>query len=242
MIRTLATTLALGAALGLTGWSLPAHADCRGTYDMTLTQLGIQLSAGANYCGQGTGGSTASALTLVDGALPPDLFASDKAYWAAQIASWTLLDQATRDAYTDSVEGAYDGLAESVDDYLVCFPDRLVVTPTSGVNWFGWQSVAVTLIDDDCGGQQTYWTWTTIYGCSLPLAGVLGGDGAFAEGGLAAALGVAWAQLETAARWAQFGFNVLLTGVFQDPNAPQCGLAVGLTAGLTGRIALTKTR
>lgn len=240
MNRSLLTAAALAALLTTAALTAPAHADCRGTYEMDLTQLGLNLSAGANYCGQGTGGSTASALSFVGGQLPADMFAGDKAYWASQIAGWTLLDAGTRAAYTANVSQAYDDLAVSVDDYLTCFPDRLVVKATSGVNWFGWQSVAVTMIDDDCGSQQTFWTWTSIYGCSLPLASVLGGDGAFQEGALAAALGYGWAQIETLARWAQFGFQVVLTGLIQDPNAPQCGLLMGLTAGLSGHIRLTK--
>ncbi|MCB9788931.1 MAG: hypothetical protein H6744_19820 [Deltaproteobacteria bacterium] len=215
-------------------------ATCAGSYSIDLTRVGLHLGAGANYCGQGAGGSTQSDQSLVDGQLPDDLFDADKAYWASTIAGWALLDPAARDALTADVTAAYDDLGAAVDGYLTCLPDRLVVKANGAPNWFGWQSVAVTLIDDDCGSQQTFWTWTTIQGCGIPLFGVLGGQGELQSSGLAVALGTASAQFQTQAGHGSFSVDALFTALLQDPQAPQCGLLLGLNLGLGGAFTLTR--
>jgi hypothetical protein len=241
MLRTILLSLVLGAAL--VAVAAPSQAaTCSGSYAIEMTQLGLSVAAGANYCGQGIGGETQSTQTLVGGQLPGDLFAADKADWAHTIAGWTLLDPSSRDALTADIAAGYDELGAAVDGYLTCLPDRLVVTAQGGPNWFGWQSVAVTLIDDDCGSQQTFWTWTTVYGCSIPLFGVLGAQGELQTSGLSVALGTAAAQFNTGARNASFNVNALFTGAVQDPGAPQCGLLVALNLGLNGAMRLTKIR
>lgn len=224
-----AAILVLGAAPGAT-----AQNQCNVTWDVNYTQLGVHASGGIAGLEGGTSGGGHSAVDLVDGALPPDMFDDDVAVWDAGIAGLWFLTDDEKATLTAQVSGFYDDLSSGLNDSLAALPSRVVMQRTRGQNWLEalFQVIPVRTTYVMSGGNVTQYHHTN-YQCHFVAGGFLGGDGAFDNGWLAATV-APWFYAGQP-NWGNGNFSVdaLFLGAVEDL------FIVTFDIGVDGRFTLT---
>lgn len=215
-----------------------AQAVCTGEYDINVTQIGLHAGVAGAACGASShvGTSWSARQGLDDGFLPDDIFAAEMAAWERTVAAWTWVDAATQAGIVADVWDAYDQLHTTVDRFLECLPDRLVIVDQSWVTWFGWLRIGVQLIDDDCGQTLYRSVWTSRWGCPIEGLELLGGDSASGNNWFAAALGLSHVWFRPHGGWGGWSTDAAFAG---GGMVNQCPVVLTANVGIDGQFTLT---
>jgi len=227
LFSILSTSLIACGYLALGEGSARAAGSCSGHYVVQCKSANVGGSFGVALPppAQSFGASFQSPSVPLDEDchVPEGLFDNDVVAAQAAVDGLAFLTSAQKASWKVGVEDAYDDLRARIDGSLERMPDRIVLTPLSGLDWFGNQWVGITLIDDDHPESPPVWrqVYTNPASCNALVSGTGPAAGTLGDGYGAGAL-VYW------------GFNAAPKAGHGDATVGVAGLSLVEDAFIAG--------